>query len=87
MEKMSPLSVLIVGVADWVVVTTRGCFRLFVNVFVELMEGMTTPSTAITPAWERVIVVSAFPTLNALAMKSCQELPAKSALLAAKPEY
>lgn len=31
-SKMSPLSVLMVGVADWVVATTLGAMRLLVNV-------------------------------------------------------
>lgn len=55
---MSPLSVFIVGVADCVVDTTRLVIRLFVRVDVELMVGIVTPSTAITPADTREIVAS-----------------------------
>lgn len=59
----SVLSVLITGVADCVTAGARFVTRLFVSVFVEDMLGMTTPSTASTPAAERESVVSdAFPS-------------------------
>lgn len=57
-EATSVLSVLIVGVADCDVVTTLAVTLLFVKVFVEEIEGITTPSTEITPADARAIVVS-----------------------------
>lgn len=56
--KMSPLSVLIVGVADWVVDTNRFVTLLFVSVDVDDIVGTVTPSTATTPADTREIVVS-----------------------------
>lgn len=49
---------MIVGVADEVVVPVRGDTRLLVNVFVDETVGTTTPSTAKTPAEDRVRVVS-----------------------------
>ncbi len=48
----------IVGVAEDVVVPVRGVILLLVSVFVDEIEGITTPSTAITPAELREIVVS-----------------------------
>lgn len=56
---MSTLSVFVVGVAPGAfVVVRRRVMRLLVSVFVELILGMTTPSTARTPAAERDRVVS-----------------------------
>lgn len=53
----------IVGVADDVVVPVLFVIRLFVSVFAADIVSTTTHSTAITPAEDRVIVVSeAFPT-------------------------
>ena len=49
---------LIVGVAEDVVVPVRFVTRLFVSVFVLEILGITTPSTASTPAAERDSVVS-----------------------------
>lgn len=61
--KISPLSVFMVGVADWVVDTTRLVTRLLVSVDVELIVGTLIHSTATTPADTREMVVSvAFPS-------------------------
>jgi hypothetical protein len=49
---------LIVGVADEVVVPVLFVILLFVRVFVELIDGITTPSTAKTPADDLESVVS-----------------------------
>ena len=49
---------LIVGVAEEVSVETRGVTLLFVRVFVDEIDGITTPSTAKTPEAERESVVS-----------------------------
>ena len=54
----SVISVSITAVASSVVVTTRFVIRLFVSVLVLLIVGTVTPSTAITPAALRDIVVS-----------------------------
>jgi len=58
MVNISPLSVFMVGVADWVVDTTRLVIRLLVSVDVELIVGTVIPSTATTPADTRDMVVS-----------------------------
>jgi len=55
---ISPLSVFIAGAAACVVTTTRLVTRLFVSVLVLIIVGIVTPSTAITPAAAREIVVS-----------------------------
>ena len=49
----------IVGVAEEASDVTRGVILLFVRVFVEDIEGITTPSTARTPAelLERVVEI------------------------------
>ena len=54
----SVMSVSITAVESSVVVTTRFVIRLLVSVFVELILGITTPSTANTHAAERDSVVS-----------------------------
>ena len=54
----STLSVFMVGVADDVSELTRGVILLFVRVFVEEILGIVTPSTDMTPAETRAIVVS-----------------------------
>jgi len=58
----STLSEFVVGVAPGAfVVAVRRVMRLLVRVFVEEIDGITTPSTAITPAAEREMVVSVAP--------------------------
>ena len=54
----SVISVSITAVASSVVVTTRFVIRLFVSVLVLLIVGTVTPSTDITPADTRAILVS-----------------------------
>ena len=57
-ECASTLSVFIVGVAELASLDTLGVTLLLVKVLVELMLGITTPSTAKTPAALLDIVVS-----------------------------
>ena len=54
----SVTSTSITAVASSVVVTTRFVIRLFVRVLVDVSDGITTHSTAMTPAETRAIVVS-----------------------------
>jgi len=85
-ECLSTLSVLIVGVAEEASVEVLLVTLLFVNVLVEEIDGIVTPSTEITPALTLVRVVSlACPRL--IAVTSIVGAPVKAVATVLSPVF